>query len=78
MVKAAGGTARGAWLDVAVNGKSLVITAQGTNTTPKFTSYKVDSKGNIAVSRNVFEAAGLTASSYDIINVNGQVVVKAA
>lgn len=79
MVKAAAGSnPHGAWLDVAVNGKSLVITAKGANPHGTYTSYKVDGKGNIAVSRSVFEAAGLTQDTFDIINVNGQVVVKAA
>ena len=77
MVKAVGGK-RGMSLDVTVDGKSLVVTAKGANTKTPFTSYQVDSKGNIAISQNVFAAAGLTATTYDILEMNGQVLVKQA
>lgn len=76
MVKAVGGM-RGLALDVTVDGKSLIVTSKGKSAKP-FTSYLVDSKGNIAISQNVFAAAGLTATSYDIIEMNGQVLVKQA
>lgn len=76
-VKAAGGT-RTTPLEVTIDNKSLVITAKGAAPKTPYTSYLVDSKGNIAISKNVFDAAGLNATSYDIIKMNNRVVVKSA
>ena len=70
------GLKSGSDADVHVDNKTIVVTPKGLRSGTAATTYKVDSKNNIAISRVIFSDAGLDSDSYDILNVNGSIVVK--
>ena len=73
------GVPSGSRVDVIKEGQSLILSpSNGVVSPDKVTDYKVDRKGMIALSAMCFRDAGITGHEFDVVEINGKVVVKGA
>jgi len=71
------GANSGEAVDVEIDGKTLVLCNMNGNIGgPPKASYKVDRRGNVAISHSVFKSADMSSLTYEIIEMNKKIVVQ--
>lgn len=70
------GLSPGREVDAIADGKSIIVAPKGKRAGTVVTSYLIDGKGNVALSKMVFDYAKLNGSSFDVLHDHDTVVVK--